>query len=404
MTLLDALRPSATDTERSPRTRAPWAVGAFVAAAGLLGAVSVAVIGWATAMPRGTGLGRVAGFGADLWLLSHGARLGVDSGHIALSPPALTALLLSGARRGALRVLRDLRHDGPLWRGVIETGRAQALGRFLGGYVVVGVIGYALTFLVDIRPTWLSIVPALLGIPLLGVVLALARHVVEADEASWWAGLGVPLWLRRATPAAVRGLRLTVGVGILVVLLGLVVHAGRVGHVTSEVGAGGLGVLMLWLGQGMFLPDLGIWGLSLLAGPGYTLAEGSTVTLGGATGSVLPLIPVYAASPQPGGFPGFAVLVVLLPVLLGTRIGLWALASVPRLSRTRTKLGVAAGAGCVTALLVGALDAFAGGSLGAFRLSDIGAPAHWLVVALAFELVAGALMAVLWDTWRLHTR
>jgi hypothetical protein len=53
---------------------------------------------------------------------------------------------------------------------------------------------------------------------------------------------------------------------------------------------------------------------------------------------------------------------------------------------------------------VGALDAFAGGSLGAFRLSDIGAPALWLVVALASELVAGALVAVLWDTWRLHTR
>jgi hypothetical protein len=202
----------------------------------------------------------------------------------------------------------------------------------------------------------------------------------------------------------VRGVGLSVGAGIVVVLLGLLVHAGRVGHVSSEVGAGGLGVLLLWLGQAVALPNLGIWALSLLAGPGYTLAEGSTVTLGGATGSVLPLVPVYAASPQPGGFPGFVVLVVLVPVVLGARIGLWALAAVPRLSRTRTKLGVAAGAGGVTALLVGALDVFAGGSLGAFRLSDIGAPALWLVVALAVELVAGALLAVLWDTWRLHTR
>ncbi len=404
MTTLDQHRTTGTDPQPGPRARPPWAVGATVAGAGLVVAVLVGFLGWATATPRGTGSGAAAGFGADLWLLAHGARLGVGSGQIALTPLALSAALLWAARRGALSVLRDVEDDGSLWRGIVETGRARALGLYLTGYVLVGALALGLTFLVPVRPTWASVGPALLGIPVLGAVLALVRHVDETDDASWWAGLGIPQWLRRSTPAALRGVGLTVGTGILVVLAGLLVHVGRVSHVTSEIGAGGLGMLLLWLGQAVLLPDLGIWGLSFLAGPGYTLAEGSSVTLGGATGSVLPMIPAYAASPQPGGFPGFVVLVVLVPVALGTRVGLWALGSVPRLARTRTKLGVAAGAGAVTALLVGALDVVAGGSLGAFRLSDVGAPAHWLVVALAIELVTGALLAVLWDTWRLHTR
>ena len=404
MTLLDASRQTAPDPTDGRRAHAPWLIGAVVAGSGLLLAVAVGLLGWATATPRGTGAAGALGFAADLWLLGHGARLQVGPGQVALTPLVLAAGLVWAARRGALASLRGVEDDGTLWRGVIETGRARALGLFLAGHVAVGVVAFAMTFLVPVRPTWVSIGPALIGVPLLGAVLALARHVDEADEASWWAGLGVPQWLRRSTPAALRGMWLTVGAGVVLVLAGLLVHLGRVGHITSEVGAGGLGVLLLWAGQAVLLPNLGIWGLSFLAGPGYTLAEGSTVSLGGATGSVLPMIPVYAASPQPGGFPGLVVLVVLVPVVLGTRIGLWALASVPRLARTRTKLGVAAGAGALTAVLVGATDAVAGGSLGGFRLSAVGAPAHWLVVALAVELAAGALLAVLWDTWRLHTR
>ncbi len=404
MTLLDALRPSSAGPESPSPARAPWLVGAAVAAAGLLGSLVLALLGWATATPRGTGVGSAVGFGADLWLFVQGARLDTGSGQLALAPLALTAVLLWAARRGALSVLRSVEDDGPLWRGILEVARARALGLFLAGHAAVGVLAFALTFLVPVRPTWTSTGPALLGIPVLGAVLALSRHVDEADDASWWAGLGVPLWLRRAVPAGLRGAGLAIAAGTALVVIGLLVHVGRVAHVSSEVGAGGLGVVLLWLGQAAVLPDLGIWGLSLLAGPGYTLAEGSTVTLGGASGSVLPLIPVYAASPQPGGFPGLSVLVVLIPVALGTRIGLWSLTALPRLARTRTKLGVAAGAGLVSAATVGALDAVAGGSLGGFRLSDIGAPAHWLAVALAVELVLGALLAVLWDTWRLHTR
>ena len=48
------------------------------------------------------------------------------------------------------------------------------------------------------------------------------------------------------------------------------------------------------------------------------------------------------------------------------------------------------------------LDVVAGGSVGQFRLSSVGAPAGSLVLALVLELGLGALVVVLRDAWRLR--
>ena len=55
-----------------------------------------------------------------------------------------------------------------------------------------------------------------------------------------------------------------------------------------------------------------------------------------------------------------------------------------------------------TAILIGALDLVGGATLGAYRLSDVGAPAGWLTLALAGELLVGALLHAVWDAWRLR--
>ena len=43
-----------------------------------------------------------------------------------------------------------------------------------------------------------------------------------------------------------------------------------------------------------------------------------------------------------------------------------------------------------------------GGSVGQFRLSSVGAPAGWLVLAVLGELLVGAVVVVLRDAWRLR--
>ena len=89
-------------------------------------------------------------------------------------------------------------------------------------------------------------------------------------------------------------------------------------------------------------------------------------------------------------------------VVVGGFVARRALAEVARLSRLRTKLTVAGSACATTALAVGALDVLAGGSVGQFRLSSVGVPPGWLVLALLGELLVGAVFVVLRDAWRLR--
>ena len=144
-----------------------------------------------------------------------------------------------------------------------------------------------------------------------------------------------------------------------------------------------MAALTTWLVQGASLPNLALWALSFLAGPGVSVVDGASLTWSGSSSGLLPLVPVFAALPQPGAFPWFMVLVVIVPILCGGFIGRCALAGVARLSALRTKLLVAGSAAVGTAMLIGALDLVGGATLGAYRLSDVGAPAGWLTLALA---------------------
>ena len=78
--------------------------------------------------------------------------------------------------------------------------------------------------------------------------------------------------------------------------------------------------------------------MSFLAGPGFRVVEGGAVTWSGADGGLLPMVPVLAALPQPGAFPWFVALSVLVVVAVGAFVARRALAEVARLSRLRTKL------------------------------------------------------------------
>ena len=51
---------------------------------------------------------------------------------------------------------------------------------------------------------------------------------------------------------------------------------------------------------------------------------------------------------------------------------------------------------------IGLLDVLGGGSLGTARLSDIGAPAGAMTLALLVELGLGAALVLLWDRWKLR--
>ena len=160
--------------------------------------------------------------------------------------------------------------------------------------------------------------------------------------------------------------------------------------------------MVLALAQLAYLPNIAVWVISFLAGPGFQVVEGGAVTWSGSEGGLLPLVPVLAALPQPGAFPWFVALSVLVVVGVGSFIGRRALREVARLSRLRTKAAVALSACAVTAVVVVALDLVAGGAAGQFRLSAVGAPDLSLLFVLFLELSLGALVAVLRDAWTLR--
>ena len=151
----------------------------------------------------------------------------------------------------------------------------------------------------------------------------------------------------------------------LVVVIGLVALSwDQVTTISAAVAAGGVGGIVLALAQVAALPNLALWVVSFLAGPGFRVVEGGPVTWSGSEGGLLPMVPVLAALPQPGDFPWFTALSVLVVVAVGAFVARRALAEVARLSRLRTKLAVALSACTVTALALAALDLVAGGSVG----------------------------------------
>jgi hypothetical protein len=160
--------------------------------------------------------------------------------------------------------------------------------------------------------------------------------------------------------------------------------------------------VVLSLAQVLVLPNVALWAVSFMAGTGFSAVEGASATWTGSRTTLLPMVPGFGALPEPGAFPGYLPLLVLLPVGVGAIVGWRSLRAVARLSTTRTKLTVAVSAVVVAAGARGLLDVVAGSSLGMRRMSSIGAPAGWLTLALFLELGVGAGLVLAWDRWKLR--
>lgn len=386
VTVLEIIR-SATTVDDGARRRPELlaaGTGALTALIGLLVIVLLTVLA-ALAVPRATaGFGESFGSGTLLWLLLGGARMNLGEGSIAFTPVLGALLLLLLARTGARRGLSPA--PGP---------RLQ--GAWLGGYAGVGALAALLGLLSPAAPRLLSLTLPLLVLPVLGLLWA---HGLPERVAQGW--VRVPFVLRRGLVPGAKGALVTVGAGMLLVAISTLVHIGRVGHVQSGLEAGFFGGLLLVILQVAALPNLGIWAISFAAGPGFSTTGGSMTTWASAEAGLLPMVPVLAAQPQPGDLPWVTHLLVLLPVAVGAWIGWEALAWVPRLAATKTKLGVVATAVVIAAAGVALLDALAGGSLGVARLADLGAPAMRLALVLVLELGVGALLVLAREWWVLR--
>ena len=417
MTVIDRLRaalPGSLDPSDAPADgrdgdlRPGAARGALVGLATGVGSLALVaapvVLAWLLD-PLATGTAWPAvGTGAALWLLVSGAHLVAGDVVVSLVPLLGLALLVVVARFGAREAMVDVSTDGEHWRGLLPRPLAAALGGWWAGYAVAVAAGVALTAAGPFRADVPSLVVPLVLVPLLAIALAL-RPVALDDPDVLGPRLSlapVPDTVRRGVRPGLVGAGMLLGLGLLLVLTAVALSWPRVSEISAQVGATGFGAVVLVAAQVLSSGNLATWAVSFLAGPGFRVVEGGAVTWSGADGGLLPMVPVFAALPQPGEFPWFVALSVLVVVAVGALVARRALGAVARLSRVRTKLAVCATACATTALVVGLLDVVAGGSVGQFRLSAVGAPAGSLALALFLELSAGALVVVLRDAWRLR--
>jgi len=376
--------------------------GASAALVSMLLIALPALIAWAASPQSTVGWPRALSVGSCVWLLANGARLSSGPATISLTPLLLTAIPVVVATMAARRILMQLEDGRPRrfkgWGG-LRRDVADATVTFAVSYAAVGLV-VALATAGD--PLHASLLSAGLGSAVVGVLSVLTALVMEfrgqigsvAPALAEVLEARVPIHLRRAIRPGLWGALAVFGGGLTLTLMMIVLNLGQIGRLNDALGADPVGLVMLSVGQLMVLPNVALWAASWLAGPGFGLGEGTAITWSHSNPGLLPLIPGLGAMPAPGPLPAGLWLSALVPVAAGALVGWRALRVLTRLSSWRAKAETAASACLVAALLLTLVTALAGGSLGAARLSGLGAPSLLFGAAVMGELSLGAAVVV----------
>jgi hypothetical protein len=389
----EAVSPQGPD--RAPRSRRPLIAGGLAAVWALLVGVALVtclvMLAWAVS-PNSAGDSAAAWRAAGLaWLGSHLVPLQVSGQPVTLLPIGglLLGLLLT-RRAGA-------------WTGRLlpSPSTAEAVSIVAGASLIYGAGGAGIAWLsagdsAAAEPGWALLVTGLVAGA--GTLWGISR---EADLA---AGLRARMtdatWQTvSAAGAAVLGM---VAVGAALLTASLLRHFGEVAGTLAALDAGFVGAAGLTLIGALSLPNMAIWAMSVLVGPGFAVGSTGGLSLFGGEVESLPALPVLAAIPST--VPAWAPVLMVVPVLLGVLAGRvrWG-RDLPTLSGA---LLSGAGVAAVVAVLVAGLGALSSGSFGGGQLAGVGpvlvpvtAAATGLVL-LGFLLEAGFQSARL--TWDLH--
>lgn len=181
---------------------------------------------------------------------------------------------------------------------------------------------------------------------------------------------------------------IVVGLSALILALLIFGNYGAIISLYEQLQTGVAGGVALTIAQLAFLPNLVIWLMSWLVGPGFAIGTGSAVSPIGTALGPLPGVPLFGVIPAHGYT--FGLVGVLVPVLAG-----FLAAALLRATRKTQVDGVlallltAAGIGVVAGIQLGLLAWWSSGALGPGRLHDVG-PNPWLVGAFAAVEVAVA--------------
>ncbi|QGN56562.1 hypothetical protein GKE56_00065 [Nostocoides sp. HKS02] len=315
MSVMEMLRGGTSSTttgaggDRQALQRAVLA-GAGAAAASACACVLPALLVWVAASQSTVDWTTALGVGASLWLLGTGAHLTIGAAHVTMVPLAFLAAAVVGATWAAVRAARAAAQDRtPVHLAdLVHRPLALVLASWTGGYAACAAIWSVVALAAGPSPAVPSLVVPVLVVPAVSAGAALG----------WLAGgrpelLGSrvrrPGWLpdaaRRALRPGLEGATALLAAGVVACVVMVVFRFDRVSHLQSELAPGIIGGAVLTLAQVLALPNLALWAVSFAAGTGFSAVQGASASWTGSRTSLLPMVPVFGALPDPGAFPGF---------------------------------------------------------------------------------------------------
>jgi len=353
--------------------------GVGAAAAGLLVLGALIGLAWIVEPAVGGSVLGPARLSAQAWLLGHGADVAAGGIVLALTPLGLTALLVvccwyAACWAGRRARVDSLAHVAIVLAALVPTYTAAGVGLTLVGSSAGADIGIG------------STLPGLLSLSVLagvGGLLRTAGHGRLIHDVSHFPSRAVV-----AGVGAGAAVLLAAGVGTL----GIAIAVDRAGFSTLVDGLGqdwsaGIGLFVLSL---LLLPNAALFAVAVLAGPGFAIGSGTTVSAFGVSLGVVPGLPLAAALPNRPAVPLGALLGLGIPVLCGLLVGAVVARRLEDEVRPLQAAGWGAAAGLTLAIALGVAQWLAGGSLGDGGLATVGASPIATLVAAAVLMVLPA--------------
>lgn len=392
----------------------PWlhAVGAAAGAACASAMIitSVVFFSWLAGASGMASAGQALSAGLGAWLLAHGASLSLGEGRADLTPWLLTLLPFFAARWSAGRLVSPDSAGVPRWArlGGLRRDVARDAVAFVTTYAVLACIFAVIARFGGVR---MSILGSLSGGALLALLAYLLALRAQQPPSAWAPGATrvyrerAPAWAQAALRPALWGVLAALAAGLLLVLLMLGLSASRIITLYRELEPGIFGGAVVTLGQLAYLPTFVVWALAWMAGPGFGIGAGSSVTWTTSKLGLLPLVPAFGALPDPGPLPTWSMAAILVPLGVGALIGALVLRSAASRAPDATlarRVAAAAAACLIAAALLAAAAAAASGPVGAARLSRVGVSVPAVGAALLIELLVGASLVVLLGSIRVR--
>ena len=349
----------------------------------------------------------------DIWLLGNGVDLTVT-----LDPTLAASLGLPGAEAPFPLTLALLGFAVLASLLGVRTGTraAESAHRALGvasAILVYGILATLLTLSAGTGVVEPSLVQGIVfptAIYALGVLTGseMGRRRARSDDDGLVSRLAeaveeryrrLPDIVRAVIAAGLRGgtaiVAVVVAVAAVIVTVLIVVNYATIIGLYETLQAGVMGGITLTLAQLALVPNLVLWAVAWLVGPGIAMGVGTSVSPVGTVLGSVPGLPILGALPQASG--GFGFLGLLVPVLAGFICAVLIRQRMPADGAPRAREYALSGVamGLVAGILIGVLAWWSGGAMGPGRLADVG-PNPLLVGALAaLEIGIGATAGML---------